>query len=81
MKSHIHSSSFVSNSKQTKHLSLDLFYDTNMLTKNEQGEEVEMDPKAQVVFCTHYCLHYLQIHVIGEKHNIGMLGHIEAYYG
>jgi hypothetical protein len=52
-----------------------------MLTKNEQGEEVEMDPKAQVVFCTHYCLHYLQIHVIGEKHNIGMLGHIEAYYG
>ncbi len=49
-KSHIHSSSFVSNSKQTKHKSLDLFYDTNMLTKNEQCEEVEMNPKAQVVF-------------------------------
>jgi len=37
--------------------------------------------KSSSCICTHYCLHYLQIQVLGERHNIGMLGHIETYYG
>jgi hypothetical protein len=65
-------------------INLNLFHDTNMLTKNEWCKDKS---KISSFICTHYCQCYFLIHDIGERHkklsnnNLGMFGHIKAHNG
>jgi hypothetical protein len=67
-----------------KNINLNLFYDTNMLTKNEQCKDKS---KISSSICTHYCQCYFKIHLIGERckklsnNNLGMFGHIRVHNG
>jgi hypothetical protein len=48
-----------------KNINLDLFYDKNMLTKNEWCKYATINSS---YICTHNCQCYFQIYVTSEKH-------------
>ncbi len=70
-----------------QNINLDLFYDKNMLTKNEWCKYVVINPKFQAIF-VHTIINVIFKYMLQEKNtkelfnnNFGVIGHIKAHYG
>jgi len=66
---------------------LDLFYEKNMLTKNERCKYATINPKAQAIF-VHIIVNVIFKYMLQVKNtkdlsnnNFGVISHIKAYYG
>jgi hypothetical protein len=70
-----------------QNINLDLFYDKNVLTKNERCKYATINPKVQAIFVdiiVNVIFKYM-LQVKNTKdlsnNNFGVIGHIKAYYG
>jgi hypothetical protein len=70
-----------------KNINLDLFYNKNMLTKNERCKYATINPKAQTIF-VHTIVNVILKYMLQVKNkkelsnnNFGVLDHIKPHYG
>ncbi len=70
-----------------KNINLDLFYDKNMLTKNEQCKYATINPKPQAIFA-HTIVNVIFKYILQVRNTkdlsnnkFGVIGHIKAHYG
>jgi hypothetical protein len=70
-----------------QNINLDLFYDKNMLTKNQQCKYATINPKAQAIF-VHTIVNVIFKYMLQVKNtkdlsnnNFGVFSHIKVHYG
>jgi hypothetical protein len=70
-----------------KNINLDLFYEKNMLRKNERCKYATINPKARAIF-VHIIVNVIFKYMLQVKNtkvlynnNFGVISHIKSYYG